>query len=273
MKTATIAFIGGGNMATSIIGGLVDRGFLPTTLRVSEPLAEARQRLADRFGVSTFSDNSAACAGADVVVLAVKPQVMKTVATALAPELGHKPVVISIAAGIPVAALQSWLGADIPIVRCMPNTPALVHLGASALYATALVKEEQKALSSELFSAVGQIAWLERETDIDAVTALSGSGPAYFFLLIEAMEKAGIEQGLSPETARLLTLQTALGAATMAAQSDVDAAELRRRVTSPAGTTERAVNTFLAGGLPRLVTEAMAAAQTRAREMASEFTQ
>jgi len=273
LNTATIAFIGGGNMASSLIGGLVEQGYAPASIRVSEPLEEARQRLKDSFGVVTFADNGAACAAADVVVLAVKPQVMKQVATALAPHLSHRPVVVSIAAGIPVQALQDWLGAEMPIVRCMPNTPALVHMGATGLYASPRVTSAQKSLSSDLFAAVGEIAWLEQEADIDAVTALSGSGPAYFFLLIEAMEKAGIAQGLSPETARLLTLQTALGAATMAAQSDVDAAELRRRVTSPAGTTERAINTFLAGDLPRLVADAMAAAQIRAREMASEFTQ
>jgi len=154
----------------------------------------------------------------------------------------------------------------------MPNTPALVHQGASGLYPSPLVSEAQRALAEQLFSAVGIVAWLDREADIDAVTALSGSGPAYFFLLMEAMQQAGEALGLTPDTARRLTLQTALGAATMAAGSDVEAAELRRRVTSPAGTTERAINTFLAGDLPRLVADAMAAAETRAREMAAEFT-
>jgi pyrroline-5-carboxylate reductase len=154
----------------------------------------------------------------------------------------------------------------------MPNTPAQVHQGASGLFASAQVSAGQKSLAEQLFGAVGVVSWLDREVDLDAVTALSGSGPAYFFLLIEAMESAGVALGLSPDTARRLTLQTALGAATMALQSDVDAAELRRRVTSPAGTTERAIDTFLAGDLPRLVADAMAAAAARAAEMATEFT-
>jgi pyrroline-5-carboxylate reductase len=272
LNTATLAFIGGGNMARSLIGGLVERGFPAAAIRVSEPLDAAREALAADFAVAVFSDNGAACAGADLVVLAVKPQVMKTVARDLAAALGHRPLVVSIAAGIPVDALQSWLGAAVPIVRCMPNTPALVHQGASGLYPSPLVSEAQRALAEQLFSAVGIVAWLDREADIDAVTALSGSGPAYFFLLMEAMQQAGEALGLTPDTARRLTLQTALGAATMAAGSDVEAAELRRRVTSPAGTTERAINTFLAGDLPRLVADAMAAAETRAREMAAEFT-
>ncbi|MFA5494102.1 MAG: pyrroline-5-carboxylate reductase [Porticoccaceae bacterium] len=268
----TITFIGGGNMARSLIGGLVQKGFPAASIRVSEPVAEARQALAADFGISVHGDNGAAAAGADLVVLAVKPQVMKEVASSLAPALGHRPVVVSIAAGIPVSALQTWLGADIPIIRCMPNTPALVHQGASGLFASAQVSAGQKSLAEQLFGAVGVVSWLDREVDLDAVTALSGSGPAYFFLLIEAMESAGVALGLSPDTARRLTLQTALGAATMALQSDVDAAELRRRVTSPAGTTERAIDTFLAGDLPRLVADAMAAAAARAAEMATEFT-
>lgn len=268
----TIAFIGGGNMARSLIGGLVQKGFPAASMRVSEPVAEARQALAADFGISVHSDNHAAAAGADLVVLAVKPQLMKEVAGSLAPALGHCPVVISIAAGIPVSALQAWLGAAVPVIRCMPNTPALVHQGASGLFASTQVSAGQKSLAAQLFSTVGVVAWLDQEADIDAVTALSGSGPAYFFLLMEAMESAGVDLGLSPETARRLTLQTALGAATMALQSEVGVAELRRRVTSPAGTTERAIDTLLAGDLPRLVADAMAAAATRAREMATEFT-
>jgi len=271
LTTATITFIGGGNMARSLIGGLVQKGFAPAAIRVSEPLAEARDALAADFGITVFSDNESACSGADLVVLAVKPQVMQTVASALAPALSHRPVVVSIAAGIPVVALQQWLGADTPIVRCMPNTPALVHQGASALHASALVSAEQKTLAQQVFSAVGLVVWLESETEIDAVTALSGSGPAYFFLLMEAMQSAGEALGLSAATAQQLTLQTALGAATMAAHSDVDPGELRRRVTSPAGTTEKAIDTFMAGDLPALVAQAMAAARDRAQEMAGEL--
>ncbi len=271
MTKANITFIGGGNMARSLIGGLVQKGFEPGAIRVSEPLESARATLASDFGVAVFSDNSAACAGSDLVVLAVKPQVMAAVAGELAGALCHRPVVVSIAAGIPVAALQGWLGGDMPIIRCMPNTPALVHQGASGLFASPQVNAGQKTLAEQLFRAVGLVTWLDRESDIDAVTALSGSGPAYFFLLMEAMQSAAETLGLSSDTARQLTLQTALGAATMAAEGNVEAAELRRRVTSPGGTTERAIDAFMAGNLPGLVADAMTAARDRARDMASDF--
>jgi pyrroline-5-carboxylate reductase len=273
LSNPTIAFIGGGNMATSLIGGLIANGFDPARIRASDPLADGRARLEREFAIATFADNTAACAAADVIVLAVKPQILKTVAQGIAASLAHNPVVVSIAAGIAVNALQAWLGENTAIVRCMPNTPALVHLGASGLYATASVSAEQKTLVEQLFSAVGIAAWLDNEVDIDAVTALSGSGPAYFFLLMEAMENAGVALGLDAQTARQLTLQTALGAATMAANSDVDSAELRRRVTSPGGTTESAIVNFNKGGFSDLVHSAMAAASQRAAEMAKEFSQ
>lgn len=258
-------------MAASLIGGLVDTSFPAANILVSEPVEAARQNLQATFGVTASADNSDVCRQADLIVLAVKPQVLKTVAEGIADALGHNPLIVSIAAGIPATALQNWLGADKAIVRCMPNTPALVHLGATGLFATPTVSSAQKTQVENLFKAVGISAWVDSEADIDAVTALSGSGPAYFFLLIEAMEKAGVALGLSPETARQLTLQTALGSATMAANSDVDCTELRRRVTSPGGTTEKAVATFIAGELPKLVAKAMAAASLRAQEMADEF--
>jgi len=273
LSNPTIAFIGGGNMATSLIGGLIANGFDPACIRASDPQADGRARLEREFAIATSADNSAICTGADFIVLAVKPQILKTVAQGIAASLGNNPVVVSIAAGIPVSALQEWLGEKTAIVRCMPNTPALVHLGASGLYATPAVSPAQKTLVEQLFSAVGIAAWLDSEVDIDAVTALSGSGPAYFFLLMEAMENAGVALGLDAKTARQLTLQTALGAATMAARSDVDSAELRRRVTSPGGTTERAIATFSDGGFAELVQSAMAAASQRAAEMAEEFSQ
>jgi len=271
LSDPVIAFIGGGNMATSLIGGLIDKGFSPAALRASDPLEAGRDRLTRDFGITTSADNDSICAGADVVVLAVKPQILKGVAQGIAPSLARASVVVSIAAGIPVSALESWLGADCAIVRAMPNTPALVHRGASGLFANGNVGGAQRALVERLFDAVGIFSWHANEEDIDAVTALSGSGPAYFFLLMEAMEQAGIALGLDPASARALTLQTALGAATMAATSDVDSAELRRRVTSPGGTTEQAIQTFMAGGLPELVQDAMAAASRRAAEMADEF--
>lgn len=273
MNDAVIAFIGGGNMAASLIGGLVSKGFSPDRIRASDPDEGSRSRLAQEFGIGTTADNGAACDGADVVVLAVKPQIMQTVARQLVPALSHRPAVISIAAGIPLAALHRCLGDEMPIVRCMPNTPALVQAGASALYPAPAVTDEQKALAESVLAAVGTVVWLDRESDIDAVTAVSGSGPAYYFLLMEVMEKTATDMGLSPAVARELTLQTALGAAKMAAAGDTDAAELRRRVCSPGGTTEKAIATLMDGQLPDLVARAMAAARQRAREMAVEMTQ
>jgi len=266
-----IAFIGGGNMATSLIGGLIARGYRAAGIRVSDPVKDNRRRLAENFGVVAVADNNDAVQGAEVVILAVKPQVMASVATGLAPALDSRPVVVSIAAGIPVRALQSWLGPDMPVVRCMPNTPALVGSGATGLFASPQVSDAQKADTGDILAAVGTVDWVADEALIDAVTALSGSGPAYFFLVMEAMQKAGVAMGLPTETARQLTLQTALGAARMATSSGEDVAELRRRVTSPGGTTERAIGRFVDGGLPELFASAMNAALDRAREMATEF--
>lgn len=258
-------------MASSLIGGLIAKGVSPNVLRASDPVEENRNRLAEQFGIATSDDNAQICKGAKIIVLAVKPQILREVAQGIASCLEHCPVVVSIAAGIPIVALQAWLNGYPAIVRCMPNTPALVGVGASGLYATPQVSIEQKNRVEEIFAAVGSAVWLLKEQEIDAVTALSGSGPAYFFLFMEAMESAGIALGLEPSTARQLTLQTALGAATMASQSEVDNTELRRRVTSPGGTTEQAILSFQQGGLSGLVKAAMAAAHKRAGEMADEF--
>ncbi|MNT13820.1 Pyrroline-5-carboxylate reductase [compost metagenome] len=195
---------------------------------------------------------------------------MKSVCQALAPSLEEGQLVVSIAAGITCASLAAWLGPR-PIVRCMPNTPALVGQGASGLYANAEVSAAQREQAEELLSAVGIALWLDEEKLVDAVTAVSGSGPAYFFLLIEAMTAAGVKLGLPRETAAKLTLQTALGAAHMAVNSDVDAAELRRRVTSPAGTTEAAIKSFQANGFEALVEQALGAAAHRSAEMAEQL--
>lgn len=260
-------------MASSIIGGLIENGFPATSILVSDPVTEGRQKLQQTFGVTTATDNAEVCAQADIVVLAVKPQILKAVAEGIATVVPNTAVVVSIAAGIPLSALQHWLGKGCAIVRCMPNTPALVHLGASGLHANSAVTADQKSHVESLFNAIGTSTWLESEADLDAVTALSGSGPAYFFLMIEAMTAAGTQLGLTPETARQLSLQTALGAATMAYNSDVDCAELRRRVTSPGGTTEKAITTFQAGGFTQLVASAMQAASDRAKAMADEFSQ
>jgi len=270
MSKTRIAFIGAGNMAASLIGGLRAQGLEAQQIRASDPGEETRARISAEHGIETFADNGQAVAGADVVVLAVKPQAMKAVCEALRPSLAPNQVVVSIAAGITCASMTQWLGQQ-PIVRCMPNTPALLRQGVSGLYATAQVTEQQRQQAEALLSAVGIALWLDEEQQLDAVTAVSGSGPAYFFLLIEAMTAAGEKLGLPRETAAKLTLQTALGAAHMAVSSDVDAAELRRRVTSPAGTTEAAIKSFQAGGFEALVEKALGAAAHRSAEMAEQL--
>ncbi|EJM15329.1 pyrroline-5-carboxylate reductase [Pseudomonas sp. GM18] len=270
MSKTRIAFIGAGNMAASLIGGLRAKGLDAAQIRASDPGEETRARVHAEHGIEMFADNAEAIQGVDVVVLAVKPQAMKAVCDAIRPSLKPNQLVVSIAAGITCASMNNWLGAQ-PIVRCMPNTPALVRQGVSGLYATAKVSAEQRQQAQELLSAVGIALWLDEEQQLDAVTAVSGSGPAYFFLLIEAMTAAGVKLGLPPETAAQLTLQTALGAAHMAVASDVDAAELRRRVTSPAGTTEAAIKSFQAGGFEALVEKALGAAAYRSAEMAEQL--
>ncbi len=270
MSKTRIAFIGAGNMAASLIGGRRAQGLEAAQIRASDPGAEQRAKIHAEHGIEMFENNAQAVEGADVVVLAVKPQAMKAVCEALKPSLKPEQLVVSIAAGITCASMNNWLGAQ-PIVRCMPNTPALLRQGVSGLYATAEVSAEQRQQAEQLLSAVGIALWLDSEEQLDAVTAVSGSGPAYFFLLIEAMTAAGEKLGLPRETASKLTLQTALGAAHMAVSSDVDAAELRRRVTSPNGTTEAAIKSFQANGFEALVEKALGAAAHRSAEMAEQL--
>lgn len=268
----TIAFIGGGNMAASIIGGLVAGGFDAGAIWASDPLPASLERLTGIAPINTTTDNAAAIEQADVLVLAVKPQVMQAVCKTIADAVqARQPLVISIAAGIDLASLQRWLGGSTALVRCMPNTPALVRCGASGLFASDGVASEQRQRASEILGAVGSVHWFDDEAALDAVTAVSGSGPAYFFLVMEAMQAAGEQLGLSPEDARALTLQTALGAATMALDSEVDAAELRRRVSSPGGTTERAIAALEASGLRASFANAMGAARDRSIELAREL--
>lgn len=272
MSHPRIAFIGAGNMATSLIGGLLAQGIPTSHIRASDPGAEQRAKVAGEYGIELFASNAEAIAGADVVVLATKPQVLKDVCQALAPSLAAGQLIVSIAAGIGCASLANWLG-ERPIVRCMPNTPALLRQGVSGLFANAEVSNAQRQQAEQLLSAVGLALWLDQEQQIDAVTAVSGSGPAYFFLLIEAMTAAGAQLGLPREIAAQLTVHTALGAARMASESDVDAAELRRRVTSPNGTTEAAIKTFQAGGFEALVQKALDAAAQRSAELAVQLGQ
>lgn len=268
----TIAFIGGGNMASSIIGGLAASGFGAANIWASDPVPASLERLRQVAAVNTTDDNARAIQHADVLVLAVKPQIMKAVCESVAAHVqARKPLIISIAAGIESASLERWLGGALAVVRCMPNTPALVRSGATGLFANPRVSEAQRQQAGAILGAVGSVLWFGDEAQLDAVTAVSGSGPAYFFLVIEAMESAAQQLGLSRDEARSLTLQTALGAATMAIDSDVDAAELRRRVTSPNGTTEKAVAALESGGLREIFQSAMTAARDRSIELAREL--
>lgn len=272
MISATIGFIGGGNMAASIIGGLLASGVPGSHIRVGEPNAESRQKLQALGDIQVTADNDSVVGQSDILVLAVKPQVMRSVLASLAEPLRqHRPLLISIAAGVTTGAMNDWLGDSLAIVRCMPNTPALLQSGATGLFANEAVSDTQRQQAGAILEAVGLAVWVEDEAQLDAVTAVSGSGPAYFFLMMEAMQASGEKLGLDPETARQLTLQTALGAARMALEGDVDVAELRRRVTSPNGTTERAIGLFEQGGLRQLVDQALTGARDRADELAKEL--
>lgn len=267
MTNKTLAFIGGGNMARSLIGGLLAQGHTPECIIVSDTSKETLADLAARFPVRTTTDNRAAADAADVVVLAVKPQVLKPVAEELAGHLDDK-LVISVAAGIRIDSLVAWLGNHPAVVRCMPNTPSLVQSGATGLFAAPGVSEAQHDLAESILRAVGLTLWVEREELMDAVTALSGSGPAYFFLVMEALQAAGEKLGLPAETARLLTLETAFGAAKMALESTEVPASLRARVTSPGGTTERGIAALEAAGLRQAFEQALQDARQRSEELA-----
>lgn len=277
MKNIQISFIGGGNMAASLIGGLIADNLQAGQITVTDPSIRNRDHLAAHFGVHTSEDNATAIAGADVVVLAVKPQVLRTVAEELAPMIqgrqqAQQPLVISVAAGIRSVDLNRWLGGEtgnpVAVVRAMPNTPALVQTGAIGLYASGRVSDQQRDLAESILRAAGLTLWVEEEDQMDAVTALSGSGPAYFFRIMEALEAAGTELGLPAETARLLTLQTALGAAKMALESSESITTLRERVTSPGGTTEQGLRVMEEKNIDELMAQVLKAAADRSRELA-----
>lgn len=268
MKQQRITFIGAGNMASAIISGLVSQGVSPTSIVAAEPDQQNLDRIRDRFGIGTDTDNLRAVTSADVVVLSVKPQILQSVCREIAPALAHGPLVISIAAGVDMATITSWLGAEVALVRCMPNTPAQVLAGASGLVANSAVSDAQRALAFDLFSAIGVCQWLDSEEQMHAITALSGSGPAYIFLVIEAMEKAAIAQGIDENTARQLAAQTVLGAAQMVLSGELEPAQLKKNVMSPGGTTERAIQVLEAQGLSDIFAKAMDAAAQRSRELA-----
>nr|VFJ61142.1 MAG: pyrroline-5-carboxylate reductase [Candidatus Kentron sp. FM]VFJ67119.1 MAG: pyrroline-5-carboxylate reductase [Candidatus Kentron sp. FM]VFK12672.1 MAG: pyrroline-5-carboxylate reductase [Candidatus Kentron sp. FM] len=272
MSKQIISFIGGGNMATSLIGGILGTGYDRSLLWVSEPDADRRKVLEDNFGIRTTGDNAEAAEKADTVVFAVKPQFMGQVVRALAGSISaHRPLAVSVAAGVREPDIRRWLGFDAAIVRAMPNTPALVSSGATALFANPWVSQAQRGRSESLLRAVGITLWVENESDMDTVTALSGSGPAYFFLVMEAMEAIGRELGLDQEAAHLLTLETALGAARMALESPEQLHTLRARVTSPGGTTERALAVLEEGGIMGLFGDALRAARDRSVALGREL--
>lgn len=274
MVPCKLAFIGGGNMARSLIGGLIASNIAAEQIHVADQNVATLESLTQRYPVQTFASNREAIQGADVIILAVKPQQLQDVIREISTDTQENQLFISIAAGIRVDDIDRWL--DKPrasIVRAMPNTPALVEAGATALFANEHVTHQQHELAESILRACGVAIWLTDEKHMDAVTALSGSGPAYFFLVMEAMENAAVELGLPPETARLLCLETAFGAAKMALESGESASTLRQQVTSPGGTTERAIHELEDGGLHGLFENALVAAALRARELANELGQ
>lgn len=272
MKKCDIGFIGAGNMAASLIGGLIADGCDPKRLWVSDIDDEKLNAFVQQFGVHTVASNENIADKVSALVLSVKPQAMKVVASGISSAVqAAKPLIISVAAGIRSEDLARWLGSDIAIVRTMPNTPALVSTGATGLFANANTNAEQRALAEAIMRAVGVALWVDDEAQMDVVTALSGSGPAYFFYVIEAMIASAKNMGMNADTAKLLAIQTALGAAKLAMESEDDPAVLRQRVTSPGGTTEQALNTLMEKGLEKIFDEAMQAAAKRAAELAKQY--
>jgi pyrroline-5-carboxylate reductase len=272
MNPHTIGFIGAGNMARSLAGGLLNNGWSTEHLLLSDPDASQRRGAEQALGLKTLADNVTLATAAEVLVLAVKPPALKAIAEEIAATVQQKrPLVISVVAGIRVDDIERWLGGNLPVVRVMPNTAALIGSGAAGLFANARVNASQRDTAESILRAVGVTVWVEKETLIDTITAISGSGPAYFFLVMEVLEKAAIKHGLDPRTARLLTLETAYGAAKMALEGGEEPALLRKRVTSPGGTTEKAVQVLEAGRIEKVFDDAVVAAIQRARELADLF--
>ncbi len=257
-------------MARSLVGGLIANGFDRHTIIVSDPLDEARQQVVDQFGIGVEHSNRSVVEKSSTIVLAVKPQVMQTVLHDVADALQSvQPLLISIAAGIRLTDLDRWSGGNLPIVRVMPNTPALIQKGVSAMYANPHVTAAEKITVDRILAAVGKTVWLHDESLLDAVTAISGSGPAYFFYLIESMEQAAIERGLSPDTAHLLATETAVGAALLASCSTESPAALRQKVTSPGGVTEAAIKVLEQAEVKRHIISAIQVGERRSIELSS----
>jgi pyrroline-5-carboxylate reductase len=268
MTHATIAIIGAGHMGISLLGGLISHGYPATHIFLSEPDAFKLQDAKNHYHIHTTTNNVEAIQTAEIILFAVKPNLIATIAKELAEVIQRrKPLVISIAAGVSEKRIQQYLGNNIPIVRAMPNTPALIGCGATALYANTFASKEQKQLAESILSSVGIVVWLENESLMDAVTALSGSGPAYFYLMIEAMQNAGEKLGLSHDIARQLTLQTAYGAARLAKESEKPASELRQQAMTPGGTTEQALAVLEENHMRDIITTAIEAATHRSKEL------
>lgn len=265
-----ITFLGGGNMAIALVGGLLQRGFAAHDLSVVEILPEARERLSTQFAINVYADASPESLACDVLVLAVKPQQMRAALSGL-PTGPAKPLIVSIAAALLVEDLARWMGGYRRIVRAMPNTPALIGAGMTGLYADPSASAEDKDRAEAILGAVGETVWVDRETLIDSVTAISGSGPAYVFLFLEAMQEAARELGLTPETARTLAIQTVLGSAQLAEQSNEPVDVLRQRVTSKGGTTEAALKKKAELGVKEGLIAGMHAAAARSRELGLEL--
>lgn len=270
--TNHICFIGGGNMAGSLIGGLTNNHYAADKITVTDPDKLKLEQLKQQYAVNTQIDNNKAVENADVIVLAVKPQVLRDVCENIRGTVENtRPLIISIAAGIRSTDINRWLGGEHSLVRCMPNTPALIQSGATGLYANKNTSDEQIEISNQILGAAGLTLWVDKESQLDAVTAVSGSGPAYFFLFMEAMQNAGKQLGLSEETASLLARQTALGAARMSLEGDDDPATLRSKVTSKGGTTAAAIASFENNNFSDIIEQALTAARDRAIELADEL--
>lgn len=270
MSFPVIAFIGAGNMGSSLIGGLINNGHPTDKIWANDIDEEKLAAMQQRFGIHVTMENQTAIAIADVIVFAIKPQVYAHVVSPLKEIIQQrKPLIISIAAGVREASIQQWLGGHIGIVRAMPNTPALISCGASALYANTFVSHEERNLAESILRAVGVVVWLTEEALMDAVTALSGSGPAYLFLVMEALQQTAEQLGLPSDIARLLTLQTTLGAARMAIESGLPLATLRHNVTSPGGTTEKALAVLEENNIRGIFAKALQAAKQRSEELAA----
>ena len=271
MSHLELTVLGGGNMGRALIGGLLRHGMRPEQIAVGESQEAARTSLSREFGIAATPDNAAAAAKANLVVLAVKPYQIGPVLTSLASQLRQRrPVVLSVAAGVRIEALQSWCGAGVPVIRAMPNRPALVGAGATGLFASSDVGASHRAMAEQVMQSVGEVVWVATEDALDAVTAVSGSGPAYFFLLAEAIATAGVELGLPLDTARRLSVATLHGAGLMAQVGDGDLARLRADVTSKGGTTEAALRVLQGAGFNELIGRALQAAAQRSRELAEE---